>query len=526
MIILFGSFFFEQHEVLDNTLYSFVRAARSASYSFEYRNEKQTLAANALTALSSEGAATGTLAAPGTAAAVPVLLYHGIVNKPDRFSLTVKQFKEQLFALKAAGYHTVHLQDVADFMAGKKVLDDKAFLLTFDDGRTDSYRGADPLLQSLGWSAVMFVATESSIDRAVRSKYYIDEKDTEKMIDSGRWEIGSHAMQYTGGYIPVDAAGTKGNFLSNSMWRTVEGRLETDAEYESRITIELEQSKQILEHTTGTIVNALAYPFGDYGQQTQNNSRAEDTIADIVKRTYDLAFKQVWSGDDDFSFNYPYDNSMYLRRVEVPTNWSGAELISFLETASPKQLPYDDTFDMETGWKHNWGRVVLQNGTLTLAAPETTTGALTFLDGTGGWSNYFFTVTGAWRDGSTISLLGRYRNGENYTACTFTNENVFINETKNGAQKNLAAAKHSVEMPVDTVSLGMLVDGNAVKCYIGSRLIAYVYTVDQELSSGGIGLKIWDQTPGKSFLVLDALHAVSPEAMQVLLQALPRYVTR
>src|SRR5688572_19967034 len=77
---------------------------------------------------------------------IPVLLYHGIVRKPDRFNMTMEVFKDQMFALKRAGYRTVTLHDFQSFMRGEMELPAKSFLLTFDDGRADSYEGAEPIL--------------------------------------------------------------------------------------------------------------------------------------------------------------------------------------------------------------------------------------------------------------------------------------------------------------------------------------------------------------------------------------------
>ncbi len=167
----------------------------------------------------------------GSAHDVPVLLYHGIVEHPDRFSMTPETFKDQMFALKRAGYHTVSIDDFHQFMQGNKTLPDKSFLLTFDDGREDSYYGADPVLHALGFSAVMFVATADSLETPDSPKsYYLHTPLLHLMVESGRWEIGSHAIQQPfgpGGFIPIASNPTTlGNFLSNKMWLASENRLE------------------------------------------------------------------------------------------------------------------------------------------------------------------------------------------------------------------------------------------------------------------------------------------------------------
>jgi hypothetical protein len=148
---------------------------------------------------------------------IPVLLYHGIINNEDRFSISKDRFFDHISSLKKAGWHTVSLSDLESFNRGEKELDDKSFVLTFDDGRVDSYKNADPILKAVGYNAVMYIAVNSSIksEDEKKSTYYIGNEDIKNMINSGRWEIGSHAIQESGGYVTISEDGEKGNFLSN-----------------------------------------------------------------------------------------------------------------------------------------------------------------------------------------------------------------------------------------------------------------------------------------------------------------------
>jgi len=204
--------------------------------------------------------------ATGTAPALPVLVYHGIVAKTDRFSLTEEKFKDQLFTLKRAGYQTIRLADFLAFERGETTLPAKSFLLTFDDGRADSYERGDPILEALGYSAVMFVATEDSLDAPSRhASYYLSKDELARMQASGRWEIGSHARQVGHGFVAIDANGTQGNFLSNREWLTSAGRLETDDEYAKRVDDELGTAKNQLADAFGKPIIAFSYPFSDFG---------------------------------------------------------------------------------------------------------------------------------------------------------------------------------------------------------------------------------------------------------------------
>jgi len=96
-----------------------------------------------------------------SAVSVPILLYHGVIDdsewKPDEVNVKMTDFRDQMFAVKKAGFQTVTLDDLSAFMRGEKKLPKKSFLLTFDDARKDSYYPVDPILNVLDYNAVMFV---------------------------------------------------------------------------------------------------------------------------------------------------------------------------------------------------------------------------------------------------------------------------------------------------------------------------------------------------------------------------------
>ena len=102
---------------------------------------------------------------PPDRSAVPVLVYHGI-GAPSDFSnaadadygVSAYDFAKQMTMIKHAGYQTIGLQTFVDFVRGLPVkLPPRPLLLTFDDGRADSWTGSESILKKLGFTAVMFV---------------------------------------------------------------------------------------------------------------------------------------------------------------------------------------------------------------------------------------------------------------------------------------------------------------------------------------------------------------------------------
>ena len=442
---------------------------------------------------------------------IPVLLYHGITKEPDRFSMEPKAFKEHMFALKRAGYDTITLEDFLLWMEGKKLLRDKSILITFDDGRADSYYGADPIFSALGFNAVMFAATEPSLfsDASVYG-YYLHRELLKKMLNSGRWEIGSHARQEFGGLVPIHETGVEGYFLSNKMWLSGENRLETDEEYLERINRELVQSKIDLEESLGTSIVSFAYPFGDFGQETTNNSELADRIVPIVESSYKAAFRQVWPRTNLFTSNFRRNTDTgHYRRIEPASDWTAEDLLEVLGKARAKELPYSDTFRDDKGWKHSWGAASIEDGELTLEALPETTGAFTFLDGSADWRDYSFTADVRREGGEFVSLIARFQDQDNYAACVFGDGHVKIVKRRNGADLEIIRVPDTAAENREA-TLGMAVEGSRVSCTIGERVAAEgTYAGEAETFFGGIGFQVWDRSLGEASARVRSLDVVS-----------------
>jgi peptidoglycan/xylan/chitin deacetylase (PgdA/CDA1 family) len=203
---------------------------------------------------------------------IPILLYHALSSEasssPSNLYLVSKDvFKKQLSALKEAGYISIGTQELYDYYYNNGVLPKKAFMITFDDGRKDSYEYSDEILQELGFKAVMCI-----IPLMQEKKYplYLTWHTLNKMQRSDHWDIQAHGYLYHN-LIPIDEKGTLGDFASNLMWLKKEERLENFDEYKQRLHDDLILQKEIIrKHIPDAKVLAFAFPFGDWGVASQN----------------------------------------------------------------------------------------------------------------------------------------------------------------------------------------------------------------------------------------------------------------
>lgn len=123
---------------------------------------------------------------------VPILMYHYIrdyTNPQDQLgialSVSPKKFDEQLTTLENAGYHTISL---TDFISGN--YDGKAIVLTFDDGYSDHFTDALPILRNHGYTGTFFI-----VGGFVGKGSYMDKAQIAELAESGM-ELGGHTMTH------------------------------------------------------------------------------------------------------------------------------------------------------------------------------------------------------------------------------------------------------------------------------------------------------------------------------------------
>jgi len=441
---------------------------------------------------------------------VPVLLYHGIEKNSNRFTITPEVFKDHLFTLKKAGYQTITLEEFKDFIEGKIDLPEKSFLLTFDDGRKDSYYEADPVLESLGYNAVMFVAAGQSLtEKSLRSTYYLNKHELVEMQKTLRWSIQSHFVQESGGFVKITKKGDAANFLSNKQYLSNENRLENDQEYRNRITFEIEESKKIIQDKMNNSVIAASFPFGDYGQQSTNNlTNSKKIILAEAKANYNLLFFQVWPKPgiglgDGYSYNYKNDSNQLVKRIEPSTSWSGKELMGILHIGEHKVLPYVSNASNSIGWINTWGYL---DSSLRAASTGNTNGSFAFLDGSYGWVNYIYSIKIDWNKGSTFGLVARLIDNDNYASCVIDHNIIKIEERIEGKTNTLIKQKHNLLINTGNI-FAIVADGKNIACYIGDKK-AIESKISARLPNGGIGFRTWDGKKDNTFIQVKRIEVL------------------
>jgi peptidoglycan/xylan/chitin deacetylase (PgdA/CDA1 family) len=440
-------------------------------------------------------------AVPGDAAqSLIVLLYHGIREQPTADSVGWQNFKDQMFILRQAGYRTVGLAEAEDFLQRGKALPRKSFLLTFDDGRKDSYYPVDPILAALGFRAVNFIITSTI---AEENDFYLSESELKGMAASGRWELGSHGDDIHQSE-PIGAAGETGHALSNKLWLPGEARRESDTEYRQRITMDLLRSKQTLEEKLGVAVRAFAYPYGDYGQEENNHPGAQSDIRKTASALFHLAFYQSWG--EGLVRNYPGQDSFMVRRLEVDPEWTAGDLLAAVRGGEDKSPDFFTSMESNPGWIDGWGDLSFTPGRLRLSAAADTTGATSYLDGTYLWTDFDLTLRARLLNGESFSILARVDRNRNFVFCSFGPNGISYGEHVGGGTVDGPGWYTDLSLLQGLeIQAGISLRGNTVRCLLNG-----VWSVETDFlqytgGNGMIGVSVWGREQGVGALEVSSL---------------------
>ena len=204
---------------------------------------------------------------------VPVLMWHNLAEESSGdMTISVDTFRAQIEALHEAGFKTVSLQQLYNYVHFGTELPEKPIVLTFDDGYFSNYEYAFPILQEYDMQATIFAIgvsvgkdTYKDTDHAMTPHFGADE--AREMVDSGLISVQSHTFDMHQ-WPPFE----DGNTQVRETLLLFDG--EADADYEAAVEADFAESRELLESITGQPVNALAFPEGAYVTLTQDALRS------------------------------------------------------------------------------------------------------------------------------------------------------------------------------------------------------------------------------------------------------------
>jgi peptidoglycan/xylan/chitin deacetylase (PgdA/CDA1 family) len=225
---------------------------------------------------------------------VPILMYHYIRQPPSmrndwlgyKLSVSPADFTAQVDLMWADGYHPVDMNDIRAYFAGKEPLPSRPVVITFDDGYSDLFTTAYPILAKHKFKAVAYIVSGF----VGRSGYVTSDQVRE--LDHNGIEIASHTVNHAD--------------LARSSAGSTLG--------------ELVDSKRSLELLVGHPVIDFAYPSGKFNPQV---------AAEVQRAGYDTAVTTMDSVEHSLADRYMWT------RIRVGGGESMADFIHSLGTPMP-----------------------------------------------------------------------------------------------------------------------------------------------------------------------------------------------
>ena len=240
---------------------------------------------------------------------VPVLYYHHVLCAPPDATIPSLYecpdvFTDQLTYLRDHGWTAITVDQLADLVAQRSCPAPKTFVISFDDGSSDGYANAAPIMESLGMRGTFF-ATLGDVGAPRTGKISFDQM--RDLVARGH-AIGNHSQNHLN--LKVQTAPVL---------------------YE-----QIEIAQQRFESILGYRPRTFAYPYGRFNDQV---------IAQVSQSGFDLAFT-VHRGARE-SNQAPFIS----KRIEVPNTDTGPMLLNRIATYTDGcRPPTPDIAVALSGW--------------------------------------------------------------------------------------------------------------------------------------------------------------------------------
>ncbi len=187
---------------------------------------------------------------------LPIIMYHSVLKDKSLagpYTVTPETVERDLAYIKAHGYTTMFVSEVAQAVLTGQALPEKPIIITLDDGYLNNLTYVLPLLEKYDMKAVVSVVGNYSECYAQKpdpnpAYAYLCWEDIEELTATGRVEIGNHTYD---------------------MHRKDKGRKgakkklgESDADYYAALMTDVGKTQSLLEEYCGIVPTTFTYPFG------------------------------------------------------------------------------------------------------------------------------------------------------------------------------------------------------------------------------------------------------------------------
>jgi len=193
---------------------------------------------------------------------VPILMYHKISkSKKGKYTVSPTQLRDDITALHEAGFVTVFMSEVIDWVDGKTTLPEKPIVITFDDGHYNNLYYGLPIARELGFKFMINPVTGFSkftVDSGDHSNPNYSHVTWEQMHDAhkeGFVEFGNHTHAMH-------------KFKPRYGIARILG--ECDDEYAKNLRDDVLRAQELIVGAGVSEPKTFAYPFGKYSNESRD----------------------------------------------------------------------------------------------------------------------------------------------------------------------------------------------------------------------------------------------------------------
>lgn len=239
---------------------------------------------------------------------VPIIMYHNILksnSRSSKFIVTQNQFKEDLEYLKNAGYNTIVMEDLVNYVYNDTPLPEKPIVLTFDDGYYNNYVYAYPMLKEYGFKGVLSVIgyyTDLYSENGEKNENYshVTWENIKEMASSGVIELQNHSYN-----LHSTDKGRNGSKKKKG---------ESKEEYKKVLTDDLSKLQKDFSEKAELNPTTYTYPFGSVSEASY----------DIIK---EMGFKCSLSCESGINNVSKDENCLYMMKRCIRTPGISVEKI-------------------------------------------------------------------------------------------------------------------------------------------------------------------------------------------------------
>jgi len=192
---------------------------------------------------------------------LPIIMYHNVLkSKTGKYIVTPEQLEEDFIALNAAGYTTVFMSQVIDWMDGRGSLPLKPVVITFDDGHYNNIHYGLGLAKKHNIKFMINPVTSfskfsvTSGDHSNPNYSHITWEQMKMAADSGHVEFGNH---------------THNMHKFRPRYGVMQLKGEIVEDYSDNLRRDILESQHLIEASGVPIPRTFAYPFGKYSRQSR-----------------------------------------------------------------------------------------------------------------------------------------------------------------------------------------------------------------------------------------------------------------